>query len=266
MLDFERILQLKKDAGVLAVATIVRTSGSTPRATGAKMAVLRDGMTEGSVGGGRLERLVIQDALRQIKIGGTCLKRYRLLPKDERGIGVECGGNAEVFIEVLGKREHLLIFGGGHIGQALSRMAPAIDFRVTVVDDRKDYAMPERLGGAETLHSDFSNPALRKLVTRETYIVIATHGHVHDGTVLKNIISTRPRYIGMIGSKRKVATIMESLKQDGVSAGKLRKVFSPIGLDIGAETPEEIAVSILSEIINIRRKGESSPIGMGRKH
>lgn len=266
MMDLERISRLRKEYGNIAIATVVKTKGSTPRAAGATLIILPDGKTEGTIGGGKFEMLVTRDAVQLMKKGGCSYKRYRLLPKAVKGIGVECGGSADVFIEVTHDIEHLILFGAGHIGQALANMAVQLDFKVTVIDDRKEYAVSDRFKGAQVICTKYNDPAIPRLIGPQTYTVIATHAHMNDATVLHIILSTKARYIGMIGSKRKVLEVKNQLIKRGVSKKSLDSVYAPIGLDIGAESPAEIAISILSEIVNIRRKKRPSLLGLGRRH
>jgi xanthine dehydrogenase accessory factor len=229
------------------------------------MVVFPDSRSEGTIGGGKLEKLAIQDALELLKNGGFSYRQYRLMPEDEKGIGTECGGDVDVFIEVMGQREHLVILGAGHIGNALFELARMLDFKVTVIDDRPGYAVPEKFKGAEVMLMKYNDPAIAGLITPGSFVVVVTHAHMNDAAALKNAIDSKAKYIGMIGSRRKVGKINEQLVGEGVPQSALDEVYTPVGLDIGAETPAEIAVSIVSEIIHIRRKGGPSPAGMGRK-
>jgi len=265
MLDLERIGQLKGEHGTLAILTVVRTSGSSPRDVGAKMVVLPDGSTEGTIGGGKLEKLAVQDALEMLKKGGCSYKQYRLRPEEEQGIGAECGGDVDVFIEVLGPADHLVILGAGHIGLALHRLAQVLDFKVTVIDDRPEYAVPQKFKGADVRLMRYDDPGISALLTPNSYVVVVTHAHMNDATALKTVLGSKVRYVGMIGSRRKVSKLKEQLEKDGVPKERLDEVFTPVGLDIGAETPAEIAVSIISEMIHIKRKGGPSAVGMGRR-
>jgi xanthine dehydrogenase accessory factor len=274
MLDFKRISQLQKESGIIAVATVVRVHGSAPRETGSKMAILPSGRTEGTVGGGKLEKLVIEDALSLMGVAkapaveggkGFAYREYRLTSEDEQGIGTECGGNVDVFIEVTGSPDHLVILGGGHIGLALYKMARVSDFRVTVVDDREEFSRQERFPEAQVVLSKYDDESIQELITPESFVVILTHGHMHDAAALRNVIGTGAQYIGMIGSRRKIGKVREQLVEENVSEEALDAVFTPVGLDIGAETPAEIAVAVLAEIINVKKKGTPSSIGMGRK-
>ena len=265
MVKPERIGQLRDEHGIVAVVTVVRASGSSPRDIGAKMAVSPDGGSEGTIGGGTLEKFAIRDALAQLKKGGHAYKQYKLRPEKERGIGVECGGDVDVFIEVIGQSDHIVILGAGHIGLALYRLATVLDFRVTIIDDRPEYAVAEKFKGADVRLMKYSDPSIPRILGPGSYVVVVTHAHMNDATALKSALKSKAKYIGMIGSRRKVAKLKEQLIAEGVDKSRLDKVFTPVGLDIGAETPAEIAVSILSEIIHVKRYGKPSKIGMGRK-
>ena len=258
---YEDLARFLKEHQTLAVATVIGTEDSTPRETSAKMIVFPDGTIRGSIGGGGLERQVIEDAVDAIKNGDSFTKTYNLKGEDKGGFGPICGGMASIYVEVIRSPETILLCGGGHIASAVAHMAAVLDMNIIVVDEREEYASKERFPGVmNVVHAGPADPKLKELVTPSTYVVILTHSHEHDKDTLKNLISTDAAYVGMIGSKKKVTAIMEALKAEGVSDEELDRVHSPIGLDIGAETPAEIAISILSEIIHVRRKGASSPI------
>jgi len=265
MIDYERISQLQKKTGTLAVATVVRTYGSTPLDIGSKMAIMPDGSIEGTIGGGPVEKAVIEEAVKLMEKGGFAYKEYRLLPEDEDGIGTQCGGNMDVFIEITGQPESILILGGGHIGLSLYKVCQVLGFYITVVDDREEFSKQDRFPGANVVRMNYDNPALKKLAGKTTSVVIVTHGHGGDAKCLKNMINSQAGYVGMIGSKRKVMKLKEMMIKDGITQEALEKVYTPIGLDIGAETPGEIAISIIAEILNVQKKGAPSQVGMGRK-
>jgi xanthine dehydrogenase accessory factor len=240
-----------------AVATVVRTGGSAPRTPGARMLVFPDGSTQGTVGGGTLEKKVVEDALALFATGGTRIETYGLRPKEQGGIGMVCGGESEVFIEILGAGDRLLVVGGGHIGLALHRLGSELGWETDVVDDREEFARPERFPGARTRHISYDDKGLAQGVTSRTAIVIVTHAHEGDRAALGSVIHSPAFYIGMIGSSRKVRTIFSALTEDGVPASRLEAVHAPIGLHIGAESPAEIALSIFAEIL--ARKNEIRP-------
>ena len=260
---YDRLPELIRSNSKLAIATVLQTQGSTPREVGAKMAILPDGTIHGTIGGGKLELLVMQDAKNAIQQGESVLKEYSFHEEAQGGIGAICGGAATVFIEVISRGERLLILGGGHIGLALYRMAIETGFGVVVVDERSEFAKKERFSKAEAvLNCSVDDPNVKQLVDKNSYIVIVTHEHKQDKLAIKSLIDNEPKYIGMIGSKSKVSQILNELKAEGIPKEKLAKVYSPIGLDISAETPAEIAVSILGELIQVRRTGKPSELSL----
>ncbi|MHC5040345.1 MAG: XdhC family protein [Planctomycetota bacterium] len=257
---FEKGASLERAGSPFAVATIVEVSGSAPRHVGAKMLVLPDGSTFETLGGGVLEKRVTEDALAALSEGGSRLQTYSLVPEEQGGIGGACGGEAQVFIEVRGRRAQLIIVGGGHVGQALARAAAPLGFALTVIDPRPDFAAPERFPpGTRGWEADPTNPETAGRIPLRAHIAILTHSHALDREALRHMVGRDPAYIGMIGSRRKVKGILENLEGEGIPRERLARVFTPIGLDIGAETPEEIALSILAEIVHLRRKGGESP-------
>ena len=263
---YRRIAELIEAGRGFAVATVVATGGSAPRGVASKMLILPDGKTAGSVGGGRLEKLVLADAAHAFASGESILKQYRLEAKHEGGIGMICGGDVDVFIEVHPDARTLLICGGGHVGQALASAASKTGMPVTVVDSRKEYADPARFpAGTRVIHASPDGEEAASAVNENTYAVITTHTHELDLAALGNLLRRGAAYVGMIGSRRKIKTLMTKLKEEGFEDGELAQVHTPIGLDISAETPAEIAVSILAEIIRHYRKGDTSPESMREK-
>lgn len=260
---YEKIPEFIRDNSKLAVATVISISGSTPREIGAKMIILPNGSIHGTIGGGKFEHLVISDAKEALNDGVCILKKYDLKPEDESGIGMECGGSVLVFIEVIKKNNQLLILGGGHIGLELYKMAILADFSVVVVDHRPEFVSNDRFPKAEKLlNCPVDDPRVLEMVDQNTYIVIITHEHKQDKLAVKSLINSDFRYLGMIGSKKKVTKTLRELISEGISKNKLEKIFTPIGLDIKSETPGEIAVSILAELINFKYTGEHSKISL----
>lgn len=260
---YKQLSALLEEHPTLAIATITAVTGSAPRHEAAKMIVLPDGTIHGAIGGGGLEKQVIEDALELMKTGGSCSKIYNLAGAQTGGIGPICGGEATVFIEIVRAQETLLVCGGGHIASAIAPMAQLLGMNLIVVDDREDFASRERFPNAlRVINTHPEDPEIQKLVTASTCIVIFTHNHEHDKDALKNLIDTGAAYIGMIGSKKKVKQVMTELAAEGVPAKALERVYSPVGLDIGAETPAEIAISILAEIVHVRRTGSASAISL----
>lgn len=245
---FEEIAEAKKTNQPLVLATVVESIGSAPRGEGAKMLVRHDGTISGTIGGGAIEQIVVEQALEMMSGGKAKIIRHEL-----KDIGMQCGGGMAVFIEPLIPAPRLVVFGAGHIGSCLAEMGKMLDFNITVVDNRPGFAVAERLPKADTLFEEDYLSAIDKISFDErTYTVILTHKHAFDFEVLEKCIQKKHAYLGMIGSRAKVAKIFEKLKDNGVSQDAIDAVHSPIGLSIGANTPAEIAVSILAEIIQVR--------------
>jgi xanthine dehydrogenase accessory factor len=240
----------------LVVATIVRDSGSVPRRSGAKMLIYPDRRTVGSVGGGLFELIIIRDALAALKAGASVTRAYSFNPKftSDDAFGAVCGGRVEVFLEVVMPRDRLLIVGGGHCGRAVARAASLLDFSIVIADDREEYAQVEDFafpGVESVLHlpADFAG---LPVPDERTYVVLVSKGYTTDGAALRRVIKGPAAYIGMIGSQKKRQTVYDELRAEGISEDLVLRVHGPIGLDIGAETPEEIAVSILAQVIQVR--------------
>ena len=237
-----------------AVATIVAASGSSPREAGAKMLVRADGSILGTVGGGNIEKEVIQEALAAMRQGKARKIDYRLKAGDE--LGMICGGDVEVFIEPVATAPRLFIFGAGHIAIPLAQMAALVGFNITVIDDREGFAVTERFPDAgELLTCDFKSAFEKLNIEKSGYVVIVTHGHRGDEDVLAVALKTPAGYIGMIGSKEKNNTVYSHLLARGYTQQDFDRVHAPIGVRIKAQTPQEIAVSILAELILVRHSG-----------
>ena len=242
----------------IALVTIVKTKGSTPREIGAKMLVNKNGLVAGTIGGGTTEAKVIEKAKEAIKKGEDRLLNYHLT-KEEAALdeGAICGGNMKVFIDILQPKEEVLIFGAGHIAVCVSKLAKMVGFKVIIIDDRKEFANQDKFPEADEIITEDIKKAQNHLeTTPSTYIIVVTRGHLKDEEVLGSVIRSNAAYIGMIGSRKKNATVFQRLTKKGISQEELDKVHAPIGIDINAQTPEEIAVSIIAEIIQVRRKRE----------
>jgi xanthine dehydrogenase accessory factor len=237
------------------VATVVGSNGSSPRKAGAKMLIRSDGSFTGTVGGGAMEKKVIERAARVGKSGIPQMLHFDLEGKEERPDAI-CGGKVDIFLEPLPAAESILILGAGHIGQNVTSMGKTLGFRVEVIDPRPEFNNRDRLPSADSLVLEGYADGLRKAkVDKRTYIVIVTPGHAWDGECLQIAAVSRAAYVGMIGSRKKVKEVKERLAAKGVPRARLDAVHAPIGLDIGSETPEEIALSILAEIVKIKRCG-----------
>ncbi len=240
----------------LVVAIVIREQGSVPRRTGAKMLLLSDGSLQGSVGGGLFESLVLKDAQEALQSGASQTKTYSFNPKgaNPQAFGAVCGGRAEVFLEVVMPPDRLLIVGGGHCGRALAEAASHLDFDIVIADDRADYATTERfpfLRVSQVLHLPESYAGL-PTPDENTYVVLISQGFITDEAALRRVLPVRVPYLGMIGSVRKREVVYDNLRKDGIEEEALARIHAPIGVEIGAETPEEIAISILAEIIRVR--------------
>ena len=245
----------------VALATVVSTQGSMPRQAGSKILVRADGSTVGTVGGGAMESLVIQEALAALSDGQTRLKSYNLNSLETGDPGV-CGGSAQVFIEPMMTSPTLLVIGGGHVGRALAELGKWLDYRVVLSDDREAFCNPEYLPGLDGyLACPPGEVVAQASIDRQTYVAAVTRGVPLDVELIPSLLETDAPYIGLIGSRRRWAlTIKELKEQRGLTDKQLSRVHAPIGLELNAETPKEIAVSIMSEIIMIRRGGTGEPM------
>ncbi len=227
-----------KSAAVLA--TVIEVSGASPAKIGAQMVLLPDGKTAGTVGGGKLEASILEDARQALIDAKPCLRHYQLAEEGPDAIGTLCGGEVRVFLQPYFPPPQLVIVGGGHIGRPLKVMGEAAGFEVTVVD-----VCP----GLATV------PELEQVsLTSDSYVVLITTDHVSDEAALRAALQSTAPYIGMIGSLAKTRTILSHLQADGLSHEQMERIYAPIGLDLGGNSPQEIAVGILAEIIACRQK------------
>jgi xanthine dehydrogenase accessory factor len=292
------------DAGErVAFCVVVEARGSTPQGAGAKMLVVADGKTIGTLGGGCVEAEVRRRALELLAAGESRLLEFRLDHDYGWDDGLICGGMMGIYVDLVdaaliaqfteleralaekrpavlrmgyespqGQREYveelspapvLVIAGAGHVGQALASLAVTMDFRVVVIDDRAEYASRERFPHAEQhIVGEIEAELSRYAINSNTYIVIVTRGHRHDGRALRAVVNSPAKYLGLIGSKAKIKLIFDELAAEGVGPQQLHRVHSPIGLNIGAVTVPEIAVSIAAELIAVRRgcTGQTGPM------
>jgi xanthine dehydrogenase accessory factor len=258
---FEEIVRLKKLGRSSALATIVECKGSSPQKQGAKMLVRDDGSSLGTLGGGCLEADVVQYARMAMQD-----RQPRTVPFDltEKEGGLVCGGAILVFIEPVLNDPRLVILGAGHVGKALATLATFAGFRVIVADDRPEHANRDNLPDAhEIVVNEFETVFSRMSVDAGSYIVVATRGHNHDLDAVKAALKTGAGYIGLLGSKRKKGLLMNALRDAGFTQEDISRVIIPVGLPIGSTTPEEIAVSIMAQIIQHRR--EHVPTGLGNR-
>jgi xanthine dehydrogenase accessory factor len=254
---YEEIVRLRKDGRRGAVATIVNVRGSIPSFKTAKMLVRDDGSIVGTIGGGCVEAEVWQAAREVMESEKPRTMTFDLNQDPKYDAGLVCGGTLEIFVEPIMPPADLYIFGAGHVAASLYQVARLAGFDVTVIDDREAFANRERFPEAhQVIAEDFEKAAAQLTPSEYSYIVIVTRGHRDDMRMLRWAVQTPARYVGMIGSKRKTITIFKELQLEGLPGRLFDRVHAPIGLDIGAITPEEIAVSITAELIANRRKVE----------
>jgi xanthine dehydrogenase accessory factor len=256
---YEEIVQLRQQGRRGAVATIVNVRGSVPSFETAKMLVRDDGSIIGTVGGGCVEAEVWQAARDVMESEKPRTLTFNLNQNPKYDTGLVCGGTLDIFIEPVLPPALLYIFGAGHVALSLYGTAKNAGFDVSVIDDRDSYANRERFPDAkEVIAEDYEQVMSRLSPSETSYIVIVTRGHRDDMRVLRWAVQTPARYIGMIGSKRKTITIFRELVKEGIPEQLFERVHAPVGLDIGAITPEEIAVAITAELIASRRRVERS--------
>jgi xanthine dehydrogenase accessory factor len=245
-----------------ALVTVVATEGSTPQKAGAKMLVYGDGRIVGTIGGGCLEAEMTWRARQAIEERKVRLVSYDLTPDQAGEDGLVCGGRMQVFIEPIEGTPVLCLFGAGHVAQPLARMARACGFRVQVADDRAKFANAARFPEAEHVVVDeFASAAQKMTLGPNSYAVVVTRGHKGDADALAAVLGRGLRFVGLLGSRPKVVHIFAALEERGVSREELATVHAPLGIEIGAQTPEEIAVSILAEMVAVRRGADPARAG-----
>jgi xanthine dehydrogenase accessory factor len=254
---YEEIVKLRQQGRRGAVATIVSVHGSIPSFKTAKMLVRDDGSIVGTIGGGCVEAEVWQAAREVMENEKPRTLTFNLNQDPKYDTGLVCGGTLDIFVEPILPPASLYIFGAGHVSVNLYTVAKGAGFDVTVADDREAYANRERFPDAkEVIAEDFERVMARLAPNESSYIVIVTRGHRDDMRLLRWAVQTPARYIGMIGSRRKTIAIFRELTKEGIAPALFERVHAPVGLDIGAVTPEEIAVAITAELIAVRRRVE----------
>lgn len=247
------------------LCTIVRSQGSTPRHTTSKMVVYPDGHILGSVGGGEVESRVIAEALETLVDGQPRMLEYQMIDPARGDPGV-CGGNLEVFVEPILPKPALVVIGAGHVGKAVAHLGRWLGFYVIVCDDRPGFATPAVVPDGHEFHQvTIADLPSAVRITSWTYLVLTTRGVTVDIAGLPALLETSPAYIGIIGSRRRWTTTRKQLLEQGMAEEKLSQVRSPIGLELNAETPEEIAVSILAEIIMLRQGGNGQVMSASQR-
>ncbi|MBN2410653.1 xanthine dehydrogenase accessory protein XdhC [candidate division KSB1 bacterium] len=246
---FSELLNAQKKAVPTVMVTVIEVKGSAPQKAGARMLVYSDGRISGTIGGGAIEKKAIEFALSLKQNTDPQFIQYEL----ETDAEMLCGGHMSLFFEPMNPPKPLYIFGAGHIGHALCRILEGAGFAITIIDNRPEYANPEGFPAVSNILAKPYPKALDELVfTEQTSIVIVTHGHAYDQEVLEYCIQKPFHYLGMIGSRRKVKQTVQNLIDKGISPELFKKLHSPIGLDIGGDTPTEIAVSIAAELIAVK--------------
>lgn len=247
---YEEIVRLTRQGEPFALATVIAYAGSSPRKSGAKMLVRSDGSSLGTVGGGRVEQETIEAARRSLVDNAVSTLQFVLTEEH----GYACGGSMAVFVEPQGRRPLVVMFGAGHVGRAVTALAHGCGFRVVVVDERSDCAVAALLPGADRIVCAPAAAAFEHLqLDAESFVVIATPGHLHDFAAVRGCLATKAGFIGLLGSRRKREALLKTLEEEGYDATQRGRVVTPVGLEIGAQTPEEIAISVVGQLIALRR-------------
>ncbi len=256
---YDELHRLRRLGQKAALATIVQVRGSIPSFESAKLLVREDGSMAGTIGGGCVEAEVWAAAREVIATEKPRHMSFNLGQDAAYDNGLICGGQLDVFVEPVIPAPRAFIFGAGHISKSLSKVAVMAGFSSTVIDDREAFANSERFPEADEIFSGEYEEVFPKLTIRETsYVVIVTRGHRDDMRVLRWAVSTPARYIAMIGSKRKVLNVVKELEKEGIPRERMERIFAPMGFDIGAISPEEIAISVAAEMIAVRRNPGSN--------
>jgi len=255
---FEEIVRMRRAGQRGALATIVHTNGSIPSFESSRMLVREDGSTQGTIGGGCVEADVWAAAKEVMQREVPRKMVFHLNNEATYDNGLICGGTVEVFVEPILPQPLVVLFGGGHVSMAVAKSAHATGFGVTVVDDREAFANAQRFPMAQEIYTGYDQAFEKLRPNTSTYLVIVTRGHKEDMRVLAWAVRTQARYVGMIGSKRKVLSVYKALEKEGYRMDEFERVYAPMGLEIGALSPEEIALSIVAELVAVRRNAETS--------
>ncbi len=259
---YSAILEAQTSGQSAALCTVIRSRGSVPRHSTSKMLVFADGKFVGTVGGGGMEQRTIEEAKVVARSGQAKIVEYNLVDPQQGDPGV-CGGTVEIFIEPINPPPSVIIIGAGHVGKATAHLAKWLGFRVVVMDDRAEFATPEWIPDAnEYLPGAVLDQLPYARLNAQTYIVAVTRGYNIDVDFLPALLEYDVAYIGVIGSRRRWTQALQELREKGVAEEKLAHVHAPIGLELNAETPEEIAVSIMAEIVMLRNSGTGHSMKM----
>ena len=260
---YQALSELEKNNESAALCTVIKSEGSTPRHVGSKMLVYPDGRFIGTVGGGELENRVMKSARESLNSGSAVTLAYTMADPSRGDPGV-CGGTVEVFVEPILPPAMIVVIGAGHVGKAVVHLAKWLGFRVAVSDDRAEFCTPEATPGGDAYYPVEMGKLTEHLqINPRTYIVITSRGSGVDAVGLPGILESDAAYIGVIGSRRRWLTTVKALKEKGVAEDKIARVHSPMGLELNAETPEEIAVSIMAEILMVKDRGTGTSMKAG---
>lgn len=249
---YQKIVEANREGKPVCYCVVIETKGAVPRHAGSKMLVYGDRSTFGTVGGGEVESETVEAAIRALKDGQPQILHYTLNPRDPDAVGV-CGGDVSVYIEPQMRQPILLILGAGHVGRSVAKFGQLLDFRVVVSDDRAELCTSEHIPGKVEFFPVLMQDLPQQLeIDQQVYVVGVTRGSDVDVDGLPEILKHQPAYIGLIGSLKRWATTKKGLLEKGVPAEQIERIKSPIGIDIEAETPDEIAISILAEVIHAR--------------
>jgi xanthine dehydrogenase accessory factor len=255
---FEEIVSMRRAGRRGALATIVHTNGSIPSYESSRMLVREDGSIAGTIGGGCVEAEVWAAAKEVMQKESPRKMVFNLNNEASYDNGLICGGTVEIFVEPILPQPILHLFGGGHVSMAVAKAASAAGFGVVIVDDREAFANLQRFPMAQEVFTSYEDAYAKIQPNASSYLVIVTRGHKEDMRVLAWAVRTNARYVGMIGSKRKVISVYKALEQEGYGPEEFEPVYAPMGLEIGALSPEEIAISIVAELIAVRRNADNA--------
>jgi xanthine dehydrogenase accessory factor len=257
---FQALAELEKNNLSGALCTVTHSEGSTPRHVGSKMLVYPDGKFIGTVGGGDLEHRVLDEAWMAINDGQSRYLKYNMTDPSRGDPGV-CGGQVEVFVDPILPAPLLVVIGAGHVGKAVAHLAKWLGFRVAICDDRVEFCTPDVIPDADAYYPITMDKLPEHIkLDKRTILILTTRGSSVDAAGLSPLLDSAAAYIGVIGSRRRWSTTVKALKEKGIADDKIARVRSPMGLELQAETPEEIAVSILAEVLMIRAKGTGMPM------
>ncbi len=257
------LLEASRAGEACAVATVAKVTGSAPREPGTKMVIFEDGRIAGTIGGGKFESLVIEEARKAMTTGKPTLKTYPLHERSDQSFGAICGGEVTVFIEPQPRPPHFCLIGAGHCARALAKFASECGFAVTVLDDRADLLGLPHFDSSICCLSEPSPEAFirsKKWCEPDAVILVSRNYHLDREALAAALDKGGMGYLGMIGSKKKVLTVFDELSKRGISQKALARVRAPIGMNIGADSPAEIAVSVLAEVIMVLRAGDGRPL------